>query len=88
VLDAGALAALRKGKSLLPAGIKNVTGDFSKGACVSVLNEDSQEVARGMAAYSARDIVLIKGLPSERIEECLGFRGPDEVIHRNDLVLI
>ncbi|MEO6361537.1 MAG: glutamate 5-kinase, partial [Sphingomicrobium sp.] len=42
VLDAGALAALRKGKSLLPAGIKNVTGDFSKGACVSVLNEDSQ----------------------------------------------
>lgn len=88
VLDAGALNALRKGKSLLPAGIKAVTGDFSKGACVSVMNEDKLEVARGMAAYSARDIGLIKGLPSERIEECLGFRGPDEVIHRNDLVLI
>lgn len=88
VLDAGALNALRKGKSLLPAGIKAVCGDFSKGACVTVLNEDKLEVARGMANYSARDIGLIKGQPSERIEECLGFRGPDEVIHRNDLVLI
>ena len=88
VLDAGALNALRKGKSLLAAGIKAVSGDFSKGACVSVLTEDGIEMARGMAAYSARDIGLIKGNPSERIEEYLGFRGPDEVIHRNDLVLL
>jgi glutamate 5-kinase len=88
VLDAGALGALRKGKSLLPAGIREVRGDFSKGACVSLLSEDNLEVARGMANYSARDISAIKGLPSDRIEEALGFRGPDEVIHRNDLVLI
>lgn len=88
LLDAGALKALRSGKSLLPAGIKAVQGDFSKGACVSIVSEDRVEVARGMSNYSSRDIALIHGQPSERIEERLGFRGPDEVIHRNDLVLL
>ncbi|MFL6733133.1 MAG: glutamate 5-kinase [Sphingomicrobium sp.] len=87
ILDAGALSALRKGKSLLPAGIKGVRGEFSKGACVSVLDEAGAEIARGMANYSASDIGKIKGLPSEQIEGRLDFRGPDEVIHRNDLVL-
>ena len=86
-LDAGALAALRSGKSLLPAGITALTGDFSKGACVSVRESDGSEIARGVVTYSASDIALIKGMPTSRIEEQLGYRGPDEVIHRNDLVL-
>jgi glutamate 5-kinase len=87
LLDAGAEKALSSGKSLLPAGIRSVTGDFSKGACVSLLGSESNEIARGVVNYSSRDIDIIKGLPTNRIEEQLGFRGPDEVIHRNDLVL-
>jgi glutamate 5-kinase len=87
VLDAGAQVALRSGKSLLPAGIRAVSGDFSKGACVALLDPNAMEIARGVVNYSARDIDQIKGLPTGRIEEQLGFRGPDEVIHRNDLVL-
>ena len=87
VLDAGAHSALRSGKSLLPAGIRTVTGEFSKGACVALVDPDSKEIGRGVVNYGARDIDLIKGLATERIEEQLGFRGPDEVIHRNDLVL-
>jgi len=86
-LDDGALAALRSGKSLLPAGIIGLSGDFSKGACVSVTDPSGKEIARGVANYSSRDIGLIKGLPTNRIEEQLGYRGPDVVIHRNDLVL-
>ena len=86
-LDEGALAALRSGKSLLPAGITALTGDFSKGACVSVADPRGSEVARGVVNYSSRDIARIKGLPTDRIEEQLGYRGPDVVIHRNDLVL-
>lgn len=86
-LDPGALRALQSGKSLLPAGITAVSGDFSKGACVSVLAPDGLEIARGVASYSSADIALIKGLPTGRVEEQLGFRGPDEVVHRNDLVL-
>jgi glutamate 5-kinase len=86
-LDHGALRALQSGKSLLPAGITGATGDFSKGACVSVLGPEGMEIARGVTNYSSADIALIKGLPTDRVEEQLGYRGPDEVIHRNDLVL-
>lgn len=86
-LDDGALRALQSGKSLLPAGITKVEGDFSKGACVRVLGSDRVEIGRGVANYSSSDIAMIKGLPTNRVEEQLGFRGPDEVIHRNDLVL-
>jgi glutamate 5-kinase len=86
-LDDGALRALKSGKSLLPAGITRLSGEFSKGACVSVLAPDGAEIGRGVANYSSADIALIKGLPTDRVEEQLGFRGPDEVIHRNDLVL-
>jgi glutamate 5-kinase len=87
VLDAGAASALRSGKSLLPAGVRAVSGEFSKGACVALLDPQSKEIARGVVNYGARDIHLIKGLATDRIEAQLGFRGPDEIIHRNDLVL-
>ncbi|QIK78307.1 glutamate 5-kinase [Sphingomonas piscis] len=86
-LDHGALAALQSGKSLLPAGITSVSGDFSKGACVAVTDTSGAEIARGVVNYSSRDIGLIKGQATDRIEERLGYRGPDVVIHRNDLVL-
>lgn len=86
-LDDGALRALQSGKSLLPAGITQVGGDFSKGGCVALLSLGGAEIGRGVTNYSAADIALIKGLPTNRLEEQLGFRGPDEVIHRNDLVL-
>jgi glutamate 5-kinase len=86
-LDDGALAALRSGKSLLPAGITSLNGDFSKGTCVSVTDSRGSEVGRGVVNYSSQDIARIKGLATNRVEEQLGFRGPDEVIHRNDLVL-
>lgn len=86
-LDDGALRALQSGKSLLPAGITQVGGDFSKGGCVALLSLGGAEIGRGVTNYSAADIALIKGLPTNRLEEQLAFRGPDEVIHRNDLVL-
>ena len=86
-LDAGAVAALRGGKSLLPAGIKDVTGTFERGDAVSVVDPDNREIARGLCAYSSADAQAIKGHKSHEIEALLGYRGRDEMIHRDDLVL-
>ena len=87
-IDAGALLALRSGKSLLPAGVIAVTGRFSRGDTVSVLDKDGAEIARGMIAYSDRDAVRIIGKRSADIEALLGFRGRTEMIHRDDLVMM
>ena len=87
-IDAGALQALRSGKSLLPAGVTAVDGRFSRGDTVSVLDKDGTEIARGMIAYSDRDAVRILGKRSADIEALLGFRGRDEMIHRDDLVMM
>lgn len=87
-IDAGALQALRSGKSLLPAGIVAVNGRFARGDTVSVLDRDGTEIARGMIAYSDRDAVRIIGKRSADIEALLGFRGRDEMIHRDDLVMM
>ena len=87
-IDAGALQALRSGKSLLPAGVTAVSGRFKRGDTVSVLDADGVEIARGMIAYSDRDAALIIGKRSADIEALLGFRGRDEMIHRDDLVLL
>jgi glutamate 5-kinase len=87
-IDAGALQALRTGKSLLPAGVVAVTGRFSRGDTVSVLDKDGAEIARGMIAYSDRDAVRIIGKRSADIEALLGFRGRAEMIHRDDLVMM
>ncbi len=87
-IDAGAVTALRAGKSLLPAGITGIDGKFERGACLSILNPDGAEIARGIAAYASAEAAAILGLPSARIAERLGYRGPDELIHRDDLVLL
>jgi glutamate 5-kinase len=87
-IDAGALQALRSGKSLLPAGVTAVSGRFKRGDTVSVLDADGVEYARGMIAYSDRDAARIIGKRSADIEALLGFRGRAEMIHRDDLVLM
>ena len=87
-IDAGALQALRSGKSLLPAGVTGVSGRFARGDTVSVLDRDGAEIARGMIAYNDRDAARLIGKRSVDIEALLGFRGRDEMIHRDDLVLL
>lgn len=87
-IDAGALRALLEGKSLLPAGVTGARGRFERGDTVSVLSADGVEVARGIVAYSDADAARIMGRKSSEIEALLGFRGRDEMIHRDDLVLL
>jgi len=87
-IDAGALQALRSGKSLLPAGVVAVSGRFARGDTVSVLDRGGSEIARGLIAYSDRDALRIVGKRSADIESLLGFRGRDELIHRDDLVMM
>ncbi|MGB0681462.1 MAG: glutamate 5-kinase [Magnetovibrionaceae bacterium] len=88
VVDAGALAALAKGKSLLAAGVVEVRGTFQKGEAVTVLGPDDREVAKGLIAYNAEDAKAVRGQRSDAIEAALGWRGPAEMIHRDDLVLL
>ena len=87
-VDAGAATALRSGKSLLPAGIVEVTGRFGRGDAVRVVGPDGAELARGLSAYDRADAERIAGHKSRDIEQILGYRGRDEMIHRDDLVLL
>jgi glutamate 5-kinase len=87
-VDDGAKAALAKGKSLLPAGVRAVAGSFSRGDTVSVVDAQGLEIARGLVAYDAGDAARIAGLKSADIEKTIGFRGRDEIIHRDDLVVL
>jgi len=87
VVDDGAAAALKSGKSLLPAGVTAVKGRFGKGDAVVVLDCSGHEIARGLAEYGADEAGAIIGLRSGAIEARLGYRGPSALIHRNDLVL-
>src|SRR5882757_5481674 len=86
-IDTGALKALYEGKSLLPAGVVAARGRFERGDTVSVLGPDGAEVARGIIGYSDVDSARIFGRKSSEIEGILGFRGRDEIIHRDDLVV-
>ena len=88
VVDDGAAAALAKGKSLLPAGVRKVEGSFARGDTVSVVAPNGREIARGLVAYDAGDAAKILGLKSSEIEKVLGFRARDELIHRDDMVLM
>ena len=87
IVDAGALKALNQGKSLLPAGVSEIEGRFGAGDAVIVRDTAGHEVARGLSAYSAKDARRIMGHKSAEIESILGYRGGDEMIHRDDLVL-
>jgi glutamate 5-kinase len=88
VVDDGAVRALMGGKSLLPAGVTRAVGRFDRGDTVSIIGPDGSEVARGICAYSDSDAARIIGRRSADIEAVLGFRGRDEIVHRDDLVLI
>lgn len=87
VVDAGAAAALRRGKSLLPAGVAGVRGRFDRGDPVRVVEGDGTELARGLSAYSSEDAARLAGHRSPEIESILGYRGREELIHRDDLVM-
>ena len=85
VLDSGAVKALDKGKSLLPAGIKAVRGEFGRGDAVVLEDENGVFLGKGLVAYDAKDAALIAGRHSSEIESVLGYHGADEIIHRDDL---
>ena len=86
-VDAGAERALQQGRSLLPVGVSNVSGRFERGDAVSIRTSDGREIGRGLSAYSDADAARIAGHKSQEIEAILGYRGRDEMIHRDDLVL-
>jgi glutamate 5-kinase len=88
VIDQGAAGALARGKSLLPAGVRRIEGSFARGDAVSIVSEMGEEIARGLVAYDMGDARRIAGLKSSEIGQTLGFRGRDEMVHRDDLVLM
>lgn len=90
VVDDGCAKAIRKagGCSILPAGIYQVVGDFQSGSTVSVIDKEGHELARGLVHYTAAELEKIKGCKSGDIEGILGHKNFDEVIHRDDLVIL
>lgn len=87
-VDAGADRALRRGSSLLPVGVLEVAGDFQRGDAVTVRGADGRDLARGLTAYSADEVRRVRGRRSDELEALLGYRGRDEVIHRDNLALL
>ena len=87
VVDLGAIKALKSGRSLLPAGIVAVEGAFERGDAILVRGQDGQVIARGLSAYASGDVARLLGHKSGEIETLLGYRGRDEIIHRDDLVV-
>lgn len=89
VLDAGAVKGVcERGKSLLPVGVRRVEGAFRRGEMVSCVDEQGREVARGLVNYDASEAALLVGQPSERIAEVLGYVSEEELVHRDNLVLV
>ncbi len=87
IIDAGAVAALRRGNSLLPVGVVRIEGDFARGDAVIIRGPDGAEIGRGLCAYDAEDAQKIRGRLSGDIGRILGFSGRAEMIHRDDLVV-
>ena len=87
-VDAGALGALRKGRSLLPAGVVAVEGEFERGDLIAIHNQAGAVIGHGLSAYSAVDANIICGHKSREIETLLGYRGRDEIIHADNLVMV
>ena len=88
VLDTGAIDALKAGRSLLAVGVKNVVGDFERGAAVACRTSNGAEIARGLINYSSSETRRIAGHSTADIESLLGYINDDELIHRDNLVLI
>lgn len=87
-VDRGAARALRNGGSLLPVGVQQVIGSFERGDAVKIIDESEKEIARGLVNYSAEELRRIMGQKSETIESILGYFFGEEVVHRNNMVLI
>ena len=87
-IDAGAVAALRRGNSLLPVGVVRVDGGFERGDAVIIRGPDGAEIGRGLCAYDANDAQKIRGRSSADIASILGFSGRAEMVHRDDLVVV
>jgi glutamate 5-kinase len=88
VVDDGAAAALARGKSLLPAGVLRVSGEFERGDAVLIRDLRGMALAHGLSAYGSADAARIIGLRSGEIEAVLGYRGREELVHRNDLAMV
>lgn len=89
VLDAGAQQAVeQRGRSLLAIGVRRVDGNFQKGDVIAICREDGQEFARGLTNYSSEEMRRIAGQPTEKIDEILGHRPYDEVVHRDNLAIL
>ncbi len=87
-VDAGAARALRTGKSLLPIGVTRVTGAFSRGDTVAVLDAEGVEIARGLVGLDSEEAAQVKGKKSNSVVELLGIGQRSEIIHRDNLVLL
>jgi glutamate 5-kinase len=87
IIDAGAVAALRRGNSLLPVGVARIDGAFARGDAVVIRGPDGSEIGRGLCAFDVEDAQKIKGRSSSEIETILGYSGRTEMIHRDDLVV-
>jgi len=87
-VDEGAARALRQGGSLLPVGLVTVSGEFERGDTVRVLDPSEKEIARGIVNYPSRDLSQLLRRRSEEIESILGYNFGDEIIHRNNLVIL
>ena len=86
VVDDGAINALKKGKSLLAAGIKKVNGKFNKGDHIKILDKNLNEYARGLSSFSSEETIKIQGHHSNKIRELLGYISKSEVVHKDDMV--
>ena len=85
-IDSGAIKALKNGKSLLPAGIIKIEGNFFKGDNILIVDQDGNDYARGITSFTSNEINKVKGLKSDQLENILGYSTKSEIIHRDDMV--
>jgi len=88
IIDEGAAKAINNGKSLLPAGVKKISGSFEKGDHILVKDQNNNEYARGLTSFSSIEIDKIKGSHSSKIKSILGYSSREEIIHKDDLVKV
>ena len=87
-IDQGASKALKSGKSLLPAGIIKIEGNFKKGDNIIITDIDSIDIARALSSFTSEEINKIKGLQSSQIENILGYASKSEIVHKDDIVIL
>ena len=88
IIDQGAVKAIQNGKSLLPAGVKKINGNFEKGDHILVKDTNNIECARGLTSFSSNEIEKIRGLHSSKIKNILGYSSREEIVHKDDLVKV